>query len=215
MLHLSLDMDFFDYHVKTQAKALDYVMHRVNLQEDTLWLNMLYPFLDDIQWCCGRCASGKDRARSADCAKKLCLTKQPNGPIGLYRLAINYEDWKKPGPAFDMMGTAELLVCYRNAELLLVVGDLQIHETDRNVYFDTPMTIPFLTANSIVKAELRIPQLEDRSWEEMESKVTKDMQTFKDTYIQMHQQAPHSQSTIRIICKANMCSWGIYRGRAR
>ncbi|PVH68288.1 hypothetical protein DL98DRAFT_662240 [Cadophora sp. DSE1049] len=180
---LDLELDHFMHANHCNRKQnTEAIKNYFNPQLDTIWINRPCPnFVEDVNWTCGRCNSHK-RTSWPRCTDR-CITSGSDGPAGLYRLAFNFSAWKQPSESLDGMGPAELLLRHSITELLLVVGDIDTFESDRDVFFESPVDRPFYTATNTFSREA----MDDDpggcytlTWEEMELNVTRNIQKFKD-----------------------------------
>jgi hypothetical protein len=157
----------------------------INLDVDTFWLidqgvtGGLYRFPEDMEWICGRCHTNPIYGIVTGCSHD-CLSIDGNVPKGLKRLAISKSSWLKPGDKNLAMGTMEILLSCEVKELLLIVGDPDPMERERDVKFVTPSQSPWYIKDALSAAEYSSDDIYHTTWESLERDMVQSMEKFKE-----------------------------------
>ena len=155
-----------------KRQLLGSVRNYINLDIDTVWPNGTQEdryLPQEIHWICGGCHSNSFAVDwnevghyygcgSVTGTSRFCISSQ--GGYGAHiipRLAINCSSWVNPMKAFEnaprSLGTLKMLLMYDVEELLLVVGDLEHLQWQRDFDFVAPSLKRSLTENSITASE--------------------------------------------------------------
>lgn len=115
---------------------------------------MIFP--EDVQWICGKC-NVNDRWRAQPCCDGCLSARGDHGPETLRCVAVDFMKWVDPGDDDLLpMGTLETSQMHGVKEMLLVVGDVENMERERDITFVAPSQRPWLTYLYMTR-ELKLP----------------------------------------------------------
>jgi hypothetical protein len=163
-----------------------YGRHRnyINLDVDTIWFNgpsKLHLVPLEIQWICGKCKVGYNNEDPcyAGCEEK-CLSRGGFTPKNLFRLAINYPSWVNPGNNLNSLGSLSVPLHNGVKELLVIVGNFEQYERQRDVTFVAPSVGPYYVKNAMTESEKQRDNARSKTWTDICSDFRGVMQKFKE-----------------------------------
>jgi len=171
----------------------------INRDVDTFWLidqsvtGGLYRFPEDMEWICGRCHTNPIHGIVKGCSYD-CLSIDGNVPTSLKQLAISKSSWLKPRDQNLTMGTMEILLNHKVKELLLIVGNPDPMERERDVKFVSPSQSPWYVKDAM-PADAFGPhdyQFFHTTWEILERDMVQSMEKFKEDRARERQELVNS-----------------------
>jgi hypothetical protein len=159
----------------------------INLDVDTIWLfrQVGGSFLDseNIQWQCALCDEDNS---SYDCVDAQHKIREWSGPR-LAKLAINNPAWLSALNS-NCTRTVDKLNSFGALELLLVVGDFEAFEIDRDIMFIAPQQRPLETRHATDSAKYYAASHASFSqwsveWSDLANEVVEYLQDFKKTQL--------------------------------
>ena len=189
----ALKLDYFiniNVPLSESPERIGKVRNYVNLDVDTIWnpsknlpkWSVMMP--GDLIWICGKCNMHPRVLFLAGpyfgCEKN-CLSRIQNfgNPGNVRRLAIRSQSWATPGHTSFNEHTLQLLFHCKVQEILLVVGDFESFNWQRDIRFVAPSLDPIETENGFSSED--DPDAEDymSTWYGKEMHIEKAMQYFK------------------------------------
>jgi hypothetical protein len=164
---------------------------------DTFWLidqtvtGGLYRFPEDMEWICGRCHTNPRYGIVKGCSHD-CLSIDGDVPTGVKRLAISKSSWLEPGHKNLTMGTMQILLDHKVKELLLIVGNPDPMERERDVKFVTPSQSPWYVKDSLSTAQHSSDDIYHTTLETVERDMVQSMEKFKEDRARERQELVNS-----------------------